>query len=522
MKGQILLSLFCIFSLNLNAQVLSTSIPFTASTPFLEPDGRRELIKISDKEFVVLSKIKGGMSGSSEYALEKYDSDLKNYYKTPFSVGEFEDVKDVHYNGKDVMVFTMIHNTGASESKLMAYIFDAGTGAKKSEKVLMQSKVNPYQAVRGRGAVEESFENAIISCLNKNYVTPFDYQYEIKYSPDGSKILAYTFDYAKPNLIANAVVLDKDLNQLNEGIVPIDNNFINYGIFINNQGLIYILNVDKLGRIVVIQYHLETRDNKLLDIQYSSTQREGLKLSFIDDENVFVGCTNTSDGKLVGVMYCKFSFDKNLVEKINFHQMSDGLHQTANALYSSNKNLKGNENWKNFELTHFYVNKYEKVLMVLEKRELNGYDIPYKSECPLGPDNWKERVAKVNTEGILLFSFNSNDEVMWENYYLKSQLCDVSSGTITSSFLMDADDEMIRIIHSSSDNAAGVFNVINYVQFDATNGNKVKDLPLPNDDKLSMVRPYSVMFRDKVVLVGRKGLLGKKYIMNSYGINHGN
>jgi hypothetical protein len=267
---------------------------------------------------------------------------------------------------------------------------------------------------------------------------------------------------------------------------------------------------------------LQNKDNKLLDIQYSSTQREGLRFSIVSDDEVFVGCTNTSQGKLSGVMYCKFSFKLNLVEKINFHELSDALMETADVARGSNKNLKGGENWMNFELTHFSVNKYEKVLMVLEKREVNGYEYAYKSESPLDPANWKERIAKVNTEGMLMFSFNASDELMWENYYSKSQMADVSVGMTSTSFILDADDELIRIIYASSDNAAGTFNVYNYVQWDATNGNKVKELPLQNDENLSLVRNYSVVFRDKVVLVGRKGLLAKKYIMSAYQINHGN
>ena len=521
-KSIVLLVVLFIFSYQLKGQAFISSAPFTAGTPFLEPDNRRELIKISDNEFVVLSKIKGGMTGSSEYSLEKYDADLKNYFKSPITIAENEEIRDIFFNGTDIVVFVVVHNTSASESKLIAYGFNSSSGAKKWDKVLMQNKITPFQTVRGRGAVEESFENAILSCLSKSYVTPIEYQYDIQYSPDESKIIVYAFDYAKPNLIANAAVFDKNIVEQSRGVVPIDNNFVNYGIFVNNLGMVYILNVDKLGRIVVIQYNLINKDNKLLDIQYSSTQRESLRFSFVNDDEVFVGCTNTNQGKLAGVMYCKFSFKQNLVEKINFHELGDALIETANAARGSNKNLKGEENWMNFELTHFSVNKYEKVLMVLEKREVNGYEYAYKSEAPLDPANWKERIAKVNTEGLLMFSFNSSDELMWENYYSKSQMTDVAVGMSSSSFILDADDELIRIVYGSSDNAAGTFNLYNYVQWDATNGNKVKELPLQNDDKLSLVRNYSVVFRDKVVLVGRKGLLAKKYLMSTYQINHGN
>jgi hypothetical protein len=211
-----------------------------------------------------------------------------------------------------------------------------------------------------------------------------------------------------------------------------------------------------------------------------------------------------------------------VVEKINFHDMSDGLIQTADALRSGNKNTKGPENWLYYELTHFDVNDYEKVLMVLEKRELNAAEYIYKSESVLEPDRWKERAAKVSTEGVVMFSFNSSDELMWENYFLKSQTADITTGLTSASFLFSANDEALKMIYATADNAAGIFQTYNYVEWNAQNGNKVKELPLQNDDKLSLVRNYSIWMGNYVILTGRKGLLGKKYIMSSYEFSNNN
>ena len=513
--------LIILYNFPVFAQVLNTSIPFTAASPLLEPDGRKEILKISENEFIVLSKIKGGLTGDSEYSLEKYDASLKNIFKAPLSVTTNEDIKEIYFNGTEIIVFSVMHNTDASESKLIAHTFNAVSGVKGQDKTLMEFKVPVFNVVRARGSVEETFENAVASGLSKNFVVPFQYQYDIQFSPDGSKFIAYIFDYSKPNLFAVATIFDKSLNKIAEGTVPIDNNFVNYGIYVNNRGEVIILNVDKLGRIEVVQFNMTTKDNKLLDIQYSSTQREGLKLAFINDDEIFVGCVNTNQNKMVGVMYAKFNFSKNLVEKINFHDMSDGLIQTANAARTS-KNMKTTETWANYELTHFVVNKYEKVVMVLEKREISATEYVYKSESVLDPERWKERVAKVNTEGVLMFSFNSNDELMWENFYFKSQQADITSGLTNSSFILYNNDETIRMIYASSDNAAGTFNLMNYVEWDAANGNKVKDLQLPNDDGLSLVRNYSLWWDDKVVVAGRKGLIPKKYTMVSYKLSSGN
>lgn len=522
MKNRIkILFLFFFLSSHLQAQVLKSSASFSAGTSWLEPDGRKEAVKISEEEFVVLSKVKGNMVGESQYSLEKYDASLSNGFKTPVSIPEHEDVKQLHFNGKEIILFTVIHNQESGESKLQAYGFDLASGKKNWDKTLMSMQVGAYQSARNKGGVEETFENAIASGLSKDYIVPFEYQYELSFSPDGNKLLVYCFDYTKPNLIASACIYDKEFNKVMEGMVPIDNNFINYGIFLNDRGDVYILNVDKLGRIVVIQYNMDTKDGKLLDIQYASTQRESLRFHIHKDDEVYVGSVNTAGGKMRGVMYSKFNFEKNLVEKINFHDLSDGLVQTADALRSG-KNFRS-ENWEHFEMTHFVVNRYEKVLMVLEKREIfNTPEYMYKTEAILEPERWKERMAKINAEALVMVSFNANDDLMWENYYFKSQVVDLASGLTNASFLMNVNDEAIGMIYGSADSPSGIMNTYNYVEWNSLNGNKVKELPLQNDDKLCLVRNYSLCWDDKVVLVGRKGLLGKKYTMSSYKLGAGN
>jgi hypothetical protein len=508
-----------LFTLKVNGQVLIKEIPFSTATPFLEPDGRREVVKVSPNEFMVLSKVKGNMNSESEYLLEKFDYSINPSFKVPIKLSFNEDVYQLYFNGKDIILFTIVHDQDNLESKFLAYAYNKSTGEKLWDKILMYHKVATFQTIRGRGVIEESFENAICSNLSKNFIIPFDYQYYLNFSPDSTKLLLYSFDYSKNNLVGTALVFDKELNKINEGIIPIDNNFINYGVSINNRGEVYIVNADRMGRIVVVQYNLETRDNKLLDIQYSSTIREGLKTQVLTDDAIYVASVNTSNHKVQGVMYAKFDFEKNLVEKINYHQFSEGLQQTADAVH--NEKFKSAENWEHYEITNFVVNKFEKVLLVLEKREINSLEYLYQTEAPLEADRWKERTGKVITESVILLSFNAMDDLMWENYYAKSQTADVTYGLTSCSYTMDITDERIRMVYATAVGASGVFNTYNFVEWDARNGNKVKELPLQNDEGLALVRNYCLWWDDQLFLVGRKGLLGKKYIAGVYKFSSG-
>ncbi len=505
--------------LNLGAfsQVLKTALPFSTASPFTDPDGRKITLKLNADEFILLSKVKGHLHGESAYQMEKYDKDLVSKFKTPLVCPHEEDFKELFFNGTDLILFSVIHDEAQKKSKLISYVFDVTSGVKKSQKILHEHVVGDWLEIQGKGAVKTTFDNEVCSSLAKNFTTNFEYQYQIKYSPDKSKILIYIFDYAQKNLQAEIRLFDKNLKELQQGVVPIDNGFINYGIYPNNTGDMFILNSERTGRIVVIQYNISTKVNKLLDIQNASTNRSSLNLQVFSNAEVYISCINTSSGKLAGVMYAKFDFKQNTVERLNFHDISDGLQQTVDIMRSSNKNLMGKESWLNYEIVNFHVNEYEKIIMVLEKREITGIGYNYNNLNVNNPKNWTEKTVKVNTEGVLLFSFNKDDELLWENFYQKSQVNDVLTGITGSSFAYNiTDDGRLRMFYPSYENSSGIYNIINYVEWDELTGNKTKDLKAPNDEGISMVTDYTVWWEDRVIVVGKKGVFGKKSFMNLY------
>lgn len=502
-------------------QVLKTSLPFSTATPFIEPDGRKLTLKINETEFVLLSKVKGHLHGESTYQLEKFDKDLGAKFKTIIVCPSDEDYKELFFNGIDIILFSVVHDETQKNSKLKAYLFDVATGVKKEDKILVEKAVADWLDAPGKGVVKTTFENEVCSSLPKHFTTNFEYQYQIKYSPDKSKILVYIFDYGQKNLVAELKVFDSKLTELMKGALPIDNGFINYGIYPNNKGEVFILNSERTGRIVVIQYNLTTKVNKLLDIQNASTNRSSLNLQVFTDFEVYISCINSNSNKLAGVMYAKFDFKQNTIEKLNFHDISVGLQQTVEIMRPGNKHLSGKESWLGYEIVSFYVNEYEKIIIVLEKREITGIGYTYNSMSVNNPKNWGDKAVKVNTEGVILFSFNKDDELLWENFYQKSQVNDAIMGTTGSSFSFNiTDDGRLRMFYPSYESASGVYHLINYVEWDELTGNKTKDMKATNDDGLSMLTNYTVWWEDRVVVVGRKGLLGKKSLMHLYQLEN--
>src|SRR5690606_30123883 len=113
------------------------------------------------------------------------------------------DYKELFFNGTDIILFSVLHENLKQTSKLLAYGFDANTGARKWDKVLQEFKIKSWVSSKYKGAVKETFENCIGSCVARNFVTPLEYQYDVRISKDGKRILTYIYDYSQQNLVAS-------------------------------------------------------------------------------------------------------------------------------------------------------------------------------------------------------------------------------------------------------------------------------------------------------------------------------
>jgi hypothetical protein len=129
------------------------------------------------------------------------------------------------------------------------------------------------------------------------------------------------------------------------------------------------------------------------------------------------------------------------------------------------------------------------------------------------------KLGKVHIESVVVLAFNKNDQLLWENYFAKNQVNDISGGILYASYSMDISDAgKIRMLYASSDNATGVYNLLRYVEWDELSGNKVKDLSLDNTDGLLLLRNYTLWWENKLILVGKKGVLGKKTLAVTYDL----
>lgn len=513
---------FCFMTLwTSKAQVLQSNQDFSYTAMALETNCRQDAIFINNKDYVVFSKVKGSyLTPTSEYVLEKYDVTMQKIFSVPVTLSLEEDFKFIKYNKDQIFLFIEVHAVATKHSELKVLKYNLTDGSFIESKLLMDATIQDWMSVSGKGASKESFENAISSAVSKNFNTPLEYQYQIEFSPDGNSFIVYRYDYSQRTLLAPYAIYNLDLTSGLTGVAPIDNYFINQGLYINNKQEIFIFNTERSGRIALIKYDPINKDNIFLDIQSGTSKRESFSLQFLNDDAVYIAALITMGKKLTGVLYAKFNFKEVLIEKLNIQEISDGLKQTAATLRQNNK-IVGQEDWINYHITDFQVNQYEKLILVLEKRYLEFTEIQYDPNAINDIKNWGEKIGKVKVESIVALSINSEDKILWENYILKNQVMDITAGLNTSSYKFFVTvDGKVRFLYAYSNLSTGVMSHVRFLEWNELTGFKIRETDLPTDESLTMLRNYSVWSDTDLILIAKKGLLGKKSACYIYSIQN--
>ncbi len=511
MKRISILLTFILASANLFSQTLITTKDFSLGSPFNEPDGRNDIVKVSATDIVTLAKAKGSISSKSDFVLERFGQDLNSLWKTPLQVEGYEDYKELYYNGKEVIILSVVHNEKEKKTKLEAYGFDANTGTKSWTKELESYVVGDWDNHPHKGKVKESFIDLICEHVNSNFVTPIEYKHNINFSPNGEKFVSYVFNYGEKSLTASVCVYDKTCNLLVKGKVSIDDNYVNHGIYVNNEGKTFIVNANYSGTMNIIKYDLTTKEFDVLELPGSNFLKDDFQVSFFTDDEVYIACTEQLNGTMMGVMYTKFDFKTKSIVKSVFEAINGTTGSTILAMRKANKLMKGEEDWKNYDITNFIVEKNEDVTIVLEKRSLYADGYPHIERGVFDASHKVEINGHIQAEGIIIFNFGKGGILDWVQYIPKNQVYSASDGLNTISFVMDKSGKNnYRIIYASSENLDSFINSINVIAFEKSTGKKVFEGKLPNNDKILFVREYTTWFEDgSFVVVGKKGLLGK-------------
>jgi len=494
------------------AQSIELSTDFRLASPYHEPDGANDVVRLKGGDFITLAKLKGGISGKADFALERNHGQSFNVLWTKtISISTVEEFKDLYFNGKDLVLLSVIHDQVAKTTKLISYGYNVQDGTQLWTKELESYAVTPYVDVDHRGTVKESFIDVICEHTTPSFVTPFEYKHNIHFSPDESKFVSYVFDFSQHTLSASITVYDNACNVLNKGKVTIDNGYVNFGIYINNRGQLFIINANNIGKVNVIRMNLETREFDVVEIPGSNYKKDELLAHFINDDILYIGAVELYEEKIIGVTYARVNFQTMQLDKNSFDKFDNAVFSVVAEGRKTNKNIKGDENWIDYDLSHMFVSESEEVIMVIEKRSFYADGYPHIAPSTFDKKHQVELNGHVHTEGIIMLSYAKDNKRSWVQYIAKNQVYPSTDGLNTISYVIDNTHHSdIRIMYATSESMDGSITTINLVHIDRSSGKKVKEVILPNESKLMIVRDYTLWEEnDKLILVGRKGITGK-------------
>jgi len=521
MKNILLISIFILCQTSSFAQSLVTAQDFSLGSPFNEPDGRKDIAKISETDIVTLSKVKGNISGKSDFLLERYDQNLKSKWKTPLLAEVFEDYKEVYFNGKEIVLLSVIHNEKERKTKLEAYGFNINTGSKTWTKELESYNVGEWDNHPHKGKVKESFIDLVCEHVNSSFVTPIEYKHNINFSPNGEKFISYVYNYGEKNLSASVCIYDKSCNVIAKGKVSIDDNFVNHGIYINDEGKTFIVNANFSGKLNIIRYDIPTKEFDFLELPGSNFMKDDFQVCFTSNHELYIACTEQLNGVMMGVMFTKFNFNTKEVELSVFESISGNTGMKIVESRKTNKIMKGEEDWKNYDITEFFVDENKEVTIVLEKRSLYADGYPHIDRGVFDVSHKVEISGHVQAEGVIIFQFKTDGDLKWVHYIPKNQVYAASDGLNTISFTMDKTSASeFRILYATSENLDSFISSIGYITINKLDGKRKLDTKLPTNEKLLYVREYTTWFDENTfIIVGKKGIIGKSSSIVKYKLN---
>lgn len=504
--------LFAFFTGYTFAQSIELSSDFRLASPFHEPDGANDVVRLKGGDFITLAKLKGGIAGKADFALERnHGGNFSVLWSKTISVTPVEEFKDMYFNGKDLIILSVIHDEAAKLTKLLSYGYNVQDGTELWKKELESYPIKPYLESDHRGSVKESFIDVICEHTTPSFVTPFEYKHNIRFSPDEGKFVSYVFDFSQRSLIANVSVYDNTGKQLSKGTVTIDMGYVNHGIYLNNKGEIFIINANGVGKVNVIRMNLETRAFDVVEIPGSNYKKDELMVQFVNDDVLYVAAIELSQEKIIGVSYSRANFTSMTLDKNNFDRFDEAVLNKVTEGRKTNKAIKGEENWLDYDLSHVFISAQEEVILILEKRSLYADGYPHIAPGTFDKKHQVEVNGHVHTEGIIVLSYNKDAKRNWVEYIAKNQVYPSTDGLNTISYVVDnSHPSDIRFLYATSESMDGSITTINVIHINRSTGKKVKEVVLPNESKLMLVRDYTIWEEDdKLILVGRKGIMGK-------------
>ena len=242
----------------LRGQELIRSEDYAVKTPFIESDGRTVSV-VHNNEVFLAGKSRGGNAQNTVYTIQRIDPELNVKWTARKQFTEEEQLLDMMVLNNRLVLIWVTHDLKNKTRTLDSESYSISDGFPANQKQLFSEEVGDWKEATNKGESVIGLRNTINSGNRKDLVTPLLYQYHVRQSPDGSKVLAFGYDYSREDLYIDLKVFDPDLNEISKARIPVNRGFINQDIHVNNLGEIFILNAKENGLIAVVKYNIQER-----------------------------------------------------------------------------------------------------------------------------------------------------------------------------------------------------------------------------------------------------------------------
>jgi hypothetical protein len=308
------------------------------------------------------------------------------------------------------LAFVVKFDLKAKYARLKAVGYAHQNHQKLQELTLDSSRVNSWQSHPLKGTVRQSFENAVLSGRRTDNQAPLEYQYQVQYSPDAHTILCYRYDYSQPDLYIKCLLLNDELQVLHQLELPVDESMTNHGVYVNNSGLVCILNTNAEDGIELLSYEPSSGNASLIEISASSTRRNSFKLEFLSDNQLYLAGISESNGNLSGIVCSRLNLKTSRVEESYFFPLSKDLHAAITKLPGEGR----------YDLLHFRLEQ-NRFTFELQKRNIAATDYIYDPYAINDLQQWKPRKMQVQTGEKLLLTYNAEGKVVSEKVMESSE-----------------------------------------------------------------------------------------------------
>ena len=494
------------------SQVIKT-VPFDLGGQ-IEPSFVPKLVQDGSYLYSV-ARVKGKPNKDTDYLVVCRNDELTVLWSQVYHNLHNSEITHFEVNGDEVRLFTNSYDKEIASSYLIMDRWQKNSGLKRSRDTVSENKILPWQIKKNKGKVKQTFEGALLSIQYSKYTTPLEYKIELSESPNKKIFLTYIYDYSRSKLYLKTKLYNKDLTLLKEGEIPVDNDYISYGLNVSDEGKIIIYKANKTGRAIAIRYDLADSSFRYVGLYTANSTRDNLTIVQQDSSHLYMAKLNRKNESFVGLTYSKFNFQEEKIDETRYQPIAQEFKNEVLRQMKENKIPNVDKDWYHYELTDFFIDADSNKVVLIEERNVVSNHFNYSPEGVEDIGNWSPQEGRLKAGNLLVVAFDKENKLLSLHNFLKNQEIDATDGLNTVSYYLIHKGSTLQLIMSHARNG-GALNEIQHINFDYVNDKLISKRLLNNPDRLVLTRSYITHEDNNLYFVGRKGVLGSKTFLVKY------